>query len=702
MTDISLFEFINKEKLQEVIECGNLPFGDKDEPIWKEQFQKQLKFYDKKKFKKDKGIEIKYSQPNKFGRYISKCGLQMFQKDVRKYISGEYIYDLDFKNCTPYTLKQLFKLNNIRDDDFLDEYVNDRKLTMDKYKIKDKIEVICAINNDKIPVKKNYKDLHNRIYKELIPKLLKEDSNKQLLKRIKLDRNKKKKKYNYTGSFLAHYLQDIENTMLMSLYNYCNENYIKVETLCFDGLTVLKDSFELTDKFLRDAEDRIFADTGYKMTIVSKPTDTDWVPIKAEITNDIINTDRFLRSDLNRLYNECVDGDDKIELTKIKQIVIPYLNQHFCMINEPFSYGWKLYSNQERYKILNEDQVRRIIGTKYLELYKDNDNIIIYYDNIVFDPTNKHKKTELNTYIRPKMNDDESINIFERCPKWFDFLKNFMFPEDESCFTYSTHYISKIVKTGKTEQGLIFQGLMGTGKSKFTELLGKIIGDEYCGKTSDIMSLQKQFNKNLENKILYTVEEIPLYSNNYRVVNEMIKEYITGKNINIEPKNVDSYEVKSFINLIFNTNNCSALKVPEGNRRLFVSLVSTKLMNNYEFFSKLTDEIELNVEYLRHYYYTYDEVNRLNSIRPITKAEINMRELTQDPIEQFVKTLDIKERYPLDDMYDVYNKFLEENEYKGNITCKLFKSQISIYKWQTIRTKINGSTNVNVVIYKDY
>ena len=72
------------------------------------------------------------------------------------------------------------------------------------------------INNENCS-KDYFKPIHNQIYKELLPNLVK--NNKMLFTRIKNQR-KKKKDYNHNGSFLSQYLQNIENDMLQVLYNY--------------------------------------------------------------------------------------------------------------------------------------------------------------------------------------------------------------------------------------------------------------------------------------------------------------------------------------------------------------------------------------------------------------------------------------------------------------------------------------------------
>ena len=169
-----------------------------------------------------------------------------FQKDVRKYISGEYYDDLDFVNCHPVILNQLLKKNNalltstdcVKSDgkSLLQPYIDDRKRYLEKHSYI-KQDIIKMINNE-VSSDSNFKPIHQQIYKELLPSLVKE--NKILMNRIKTDRKRKRKDYNHTGALLSHYLQNVENEMLMVLHKYLNDKGFTVGSLMYDGLMVEK------------------------------------------------------------------------------------------------------------------------------------------------------------------------------------------------------------------------------------------------------------------------------------------------------------------------------------------------------------------------------------------------------------------------------------------------------------------------------
>ncbi len=171
--DITLFEEVNLERLHEVISCDNIPFKDADDDK-REAFKRTLKSYARKKHTK-KGFEVKYTRPSNYGRYMAKGGLQGFQKEVRKYLCGEYVRDFDFENCHPVLLEQLFKKNDIYAGEFLEEYNKNRSSVIEKHKLKDKQTVISVMNNENKPSLKVLQEFHSKIYDNLFPKLQKQD-----------------------------------------------------------------------------------------------------------------------------------------------------------------------------------------------------------------------------------------------------------------------------------------------------------------------------------------------------------------------------------------------------------------------------------------------------------------------------------------------------------------------------------------------
>ena len=135
---MELIEKINKKKLQEVIQCSNIPIYDEEniEDIhWVDKFKKILKKYNN---------TVQYKQKNNQGRFFGN-GLQSFPREIRKYCSNEFYVDIDIINCHPVLIENILINNNISIPTFLQQYNLNRQKTLEKYNLHDKIDVIKII-----------------------------------------------------------------------------------------------------------------------------------------------------------------------------------------------------------------------------------------------------------------------------------------------------------------------------------------------------------------------------------------------------------------------------------------------------------------------------------------------------------------------------------------------------------------------------
>ena len=115
MTTITLYEKINRDRLEEVLLCSNIfETSDGDDDIEDlEQEEMKMKTMLETFFRMTetpKGIKINYTQKFGYGRFSSKNGLQRCKKNIRCYIAGEEYLDLDIENCHPVLLSQLCRI----------------------------------------------------------------------------------------------------------------------------------------------------------------------------------------------------------------------------------------------------------------------------------------------------------------------------------------------------------------------------------------------------------------------------------------------------------------------------------------------------------------------------------------------------------------------------------------------------------------
>ena len=139
-------------------------------------------------------------------------------------------------------------------------------------------------------------------------------------------------------------------------------------------------------------------------------------------------------------------------------------------------------------------------------------------------------------------------------------------------------YMAAVIqhKGVKFQWAPLIQGEEGNGKTLFTRVLKYAIGKPYfhSPKANEIGG---KFNKWLKNKIFIGVEDIYVSEHRLEVL-ESLKPIITGEDIEIEVKGVDSAMADICANFIFNTNHKDALKSHVKGRRyaIFYSAQQSK------------------------------------------------------------------------------------------------------------------------------
>jgi hypothetical protein len=700
--DITLYEKIDKTKLEQVLMCDNIPFENSDDENWKDNFKKILTLYSKKRYTKQ-GIEIKYKQINKYGRYCCYrgIGLQAFQKDVRKYISGEYYDDIDIVNCHPVLLNQLLKKYNTLGMSALDEYCNNREQFLNQHNIT-KIDMIKLINYGDSCNKVFFEKIYNQIYKELVPILKKE--HKVLFDRIKKSR---KNSYNYEGSFLSHYLQNIENEIIMIIYKHLNNKGYVVGSLMFDGLMVEKTD-SLCDE-LKDLERLVKDSTGYDITLVLKSTKTNWKPNTIKETDDSTDKEEDLvysAKENSRLYDltsyKDAEGVKHYDYDAIEALH-QYINNFVCKINYPHSYGWR-NNTSNTFELRSSEKVKDRIRFGFeindrAVCWKNSDSALLY-DRFVFCINeNDMNPDEYNLYQRPKMKEHSFDNLADVCHELDDYLLNVVSSGDKDVYTYLLHYFAKMCQNGKTEQLLVLMGKKGCGKSTLCEFGRLLIGNEYYQKVDDINQISNHFNALYEKTILTSVEEIVANAGEYHSVQSKLKTLTTEKLIKIEKKGVDAYMSKSNNNFILCTNEFNPVKITQDNRRNMIIEFSNVRQNDYNYFKELLESIHKNIEQIRYFFYKFSYNTNLNTIRPCTSAEKEILLLNENSAEKFIKDFNFGKKGStrlLELVYSKYLTFCKENHLKI-IDSRYFSKELKKFNFDTER-KGTGNNKYRYII----
>jgi hypothetical protein len=133
----------------------------------------------------------------------------------------------------------------------------------------------------------------------------------------------------------------------------------------------------------------------------------------------------------------------------------------------------------------------------------------------------------------------------------------------------------------------VLQGTKGNGKSTIGEVLSYAIGDKYSW-TPEAESITKQFNPFLGNRIFINVEEIHMFEKLEML--EKLKNYITGKKVEIEKKGIDAGMNRDYCaNWFFCTNHKDAIIKEKDDRRFAVFYTAQQSREDMERDGMLSD-----------------------------------------------------------------------------------------------------------------
>ena len=252
---ITLTEKVDKYKLKRIID-------DKYNDINKETIDNLIKYYNS--LNNQGEVKIHYKQNHNIGRYYStKYSLQNMYNIVRSSIIHKDILDLDFVNSMITIIIYLAKQHKLKIPN-IEKYQKDRENILkqiDEDRLTAKKLIISILNGC---VKENYhKDTHtNKFLKEI------ENESKMLHEYFyKIDKRIVQEDINnLKGKNFSRILQNFENQLLMTLYDYLTFHKYKIMSLIFDGILVLPGK----PLIISDIEEYIYKKTGIQMKLSVK------------------------------------------------------------------------------------------------------------------------------------------------------------------------------------------------------------------------------------------------------------------------------------------------------------------------------------------------------------------------------------------------------------------------------------------------
>jgi hypothetical protein len=723
--------------------------------IWTTQREEVRNYCD---LYKESGIDIKYIKYYKYGRFFVKNhkvrSSTIMWNAVRSALFQDTECDVDIVNCHSNILLDICKTNDFYDIDNLKYYCENRDEVINLFEIDENLINEYNKNNksnyDKKDIVKNlitrvlyggsiesWKKEFNIDYElpEFITKFIEEiQINTNLImkdKRFKdiidyeTQRRLEKAKKKYAKSFdkqkftvkpsklLSIILQEYETLIIMKCFEIVKNNNFTITSYNYDGFQILKQ--DGADELINTINETEFSLSHNEKVFISFENIKFIIkPFKNAIdTKDLVllDTDDF---DI-KTFNLCQSYDYKKH----------YFEKYFAKILSPTMFvetkknDYVLYKRSDfgvafqhlHYWVFNNSGV--LVKKSFISEWVGDENIR-FYNNVDYYPT------------------------MDMCPKntfnlWNDFpIKNIpldndadtsllhlhlktLLNEDEIDIEWFLNWLAHIVQFPhkKTEVAVVlYDKQFGTGKSMIAEeFLKKIIGDN---KMITTCRTDKVFGKftNTQGKLLCVLNEAS--GKETFELNEVIKESITGKTIEMEKKGVDSVRISDYLNYIITTNNLNCIKLEEGDRRFMVFNTSSKMKGDVEYFNNLASALNDDVIMRKFYEELMNrDLSNFNASRDRQNNKIMdiMKEHNVDVVLEFINywkqeandvDVDAMIKSKMKGM-DLYKEFIKYYEMCGNNmnskpSLTKFGTRVKSYDSKVGYVKSSGIMTYNLLI----
>jgi len=654
---------------------------------------------------KKNGIEIEYIKYNKYGRYFVRNhkvrSSTIMWNAIRSALFKDSEYDVDIVNCHCNILLDICKTNDFyvidnlkyycenRDEvinlfdidvNLIDEHNKNNKTNYDKKDIvknlitrvlyggcieswKKEFNIDCEIplfitnfieeikNNTNLIIKsdKRFKDI------------VEYESNRRLQKAKKeFGKTFDIEKFNINPpKILSVILQEYETLIIMKCFEIVKNNNFTITSYNYDGFQILKQdgadelidtindydfSLSHNDKTFINFENIKFIIKPFKNAVNTKDLtllDTDDFEID---TFNLSYSYDYRKKYFEKYFAKILSPTMFVETKKNDYVL--YKKTDFCVAFNHLNY-WEWCKKKK-------DMVERPFILKWL-----GDSSIRFFKNVDYYPNMDNPKTTFNLWndfpiksIPLDNNADTSLLHFH--------LKTLL-KDNEKDYEWFLNWLAHIVRFPhkKTEVCVVlYDKQFGTGKSMIAEeFLKKIIGDN---KIITTCRTDKVFGKftNTQGKLLCVLNEAS--GKETFELNEVIKESITGKTIEMEKKGVDAIRIRDYLNYIITTNNLNCIKLEEGDRRFMVFNTSSKMKGNVEYFIKLA--LALNDDIIMRKFY-----------EELMERDLSNFNASRD--RQNNKIMDIMKEHNVDVILEFINYWKQEADDLD--ACAMIKSQMS-------------------------
>ena len=643
--------------------------------------------------------KYRYSVNNTSGRiYCNGFGVQSLNKNIRKFLTGDYLLDIDIVNCHPCVLYKLVLEFNEKNENklsymYLENYVKNRSEILKRENITKQQFLVC-LNCDEILTNKKHKGFYTK--NNFLLGFHKEKT--EIFKRLIYDTTYIDD-YNIISTNVDNPISSKVDKILCAVENDIIQSVMKSD-ICvpmFDGFMFPKEEKEHYD-YLLEEEGVIKWD--YKENLIDidmsdfdETKSKDYISIKEEFEKDhcMIKTKPIVF--LERQINQYGKIEDKF-----------YDEKGMNTILRPK-------------KILDKDGKEKRFFDEWLD-----DDKRLEYDSFTFNPYVKKELDDTpdniyNTFSPFEAEEIEKISNeqLKENVKWFtDYVHEIIADYEQDSTDYLLNYFAHLFQKPyeNCQVALVIRGASGSGKDSLIDCIEKIQGEanSYTKRVTEIEKILPKgngFNSELKNKLVVQFNEAE--GKDGVEAKERIKDHITRRVNIIHEKMMNPYEQKNLTHFIFVSNQISPVVFMYNERRFALFKTGYKKTKEYydDYHKNLKDTNKLNEVYtflLRRDISKWDA----QEDRPMNKA---YKTAISNAIPHYVKFLKeifidgnftnftvIKKKYFIQakDLYSGYKDWLQENHLSGDYVFKstTFKKQLQDINGITFDFKTNGKRYV--------
>ena len=209
-------------------------------------------------------------------------------------------------------------------------------------------------------------------------------------------------------------------------------------------------------------------------------------------------------------------------------------------------------------------------------------------DKLIFDP----RYTGNSPRIVNQWQDYPIVARQGNCALTLAYYKNVIASDIDELYNLVLDFLAHLIQKPweKPEFAIVLVGLKGVGKTKFVQIVQRLIGELYYFQTSNPDDIYGRFKKHLMNKLVAMLEEMTWGGDKRK--EGMLQDLISGRTLNIEIKHGPTITVDNLLRVIIDSNSPWVVPTSHDERRFAVLKVSEAHRKDYDYFAAIDNELD--------------------------------------------------------------------------------------------------------------